>query len=163
MLLWPDNVITLCCALLHGACAVCVYYILYCVYCTTANIIHFQNRFTRAVSRFAADGDGDFDADVDGVAAVYEFIVCAAFSHKYLQSACKKQKVLQLPEGEEWKGKRENLKTEYKLALMMVSCRAAWAARIVLGRHSISLLNAAVGHSTLLLLLLLLLKVKLNF
>lgn len=113
MLLWPDNVFTLCCSLLHGACdvpvcvcvTVCVYYILYCVYCRTANIIHFQNRFTSAVSRFAAvgDGDGDFDAavDVDGVAAVYEFIVCAAFSHKYLQSACKKQKVLQLPEREE--------------------------------------------------------------
>lgn len=95
MLLWPDNVITLCGSLFHGACAVCVciIYILYCVFCTTANIIHFQNRFTRALSRFAADGDG--------VAAVYEFIVCAAFSHKYLQSACKKQKVLQLPEREE--------------------------------------------------------------
>lgn len=103
MPLWPDNVRTLCCYLLHGACVslcacvcVSVYYILYCVYCTTANIIHFQNRFTRAVSRFAADGNGA--GDFDGVAAVYEFIVCAAFSHKYLQSACKKQKVLQLPE-----------------------------------------------------------------
>lgn len=83
------------------------------------------------MSRFAAvgDGDGDFDAAVDGVAAVYEFIVCAAFSHKYLQSACKKQKVLQLPEREarelEGKGERENrsesLKTEHNLALMMVS------------------------------------------
>lgn len=81
------------------------------------------------MSRFAADGDGDgdFDAavDVDGVAAVYEFIVCAAFSHKYLQSACKKQKVLQLPEREAEEGgrekKSESLKTEHKLALMMVS------------------------------------------
>jgi len=35
--------------------------------------------------------------DADVVAAVYEFIVYAAFSHKYLQSACKKQKVARNP------------------------------------------------------------------
>lgn len=60
----------------------------------------------------------------------------------------------------ERENRSESLETEHKLALMMVSQRAAWATLAtlaVLGRHSITLLNAAVGHSTLLLFLLLLL------
>jgi len=68
-------------------------------YCITANIIHFKNRFTRWVLRPVSCvlRPVSVSCDADVVAAVYEFIVCAAFSHKYLQSACKKQKVARNP------------------------------------------------------------------